>query len=358
MTTCPSCGIAGNNFSCPNHTYWGINPNLDLVPPPQTSVNWINSTSAQLFAEIGRLNVLLNDRDKEIERLKGLMPPDERGPGFVGQGSWSVFAEKVVAERDALHEELAERDKEIEKLRGERPAVVAWLNAEAERVDCGHIEALADLIERGEHRREEERCKPVRSIRTPDGKPLLPAAEFSAMRVKDNRERGFSECNFQRQTGRTTAMVIQALEFVKQNSMGGVVIEVDGQRMRKRVKELLLHYADEMGVGHREHARIFTKTPSENISGIDIGLRLRDNVIDDVKNITLVRDPRQDLKVGELVRFEMDGVITERQTGGIVKDFDGNDFEPVQYVITHATSGTKSYTPYNRIIKVIGREKE
>ena len=127
MTTCPSCGIAGNNLSCPNHTYWGINPNLDLVPPPQTSVNWINSTSAQLFAEIGRLNVLLNERDKEIERLKGLMPPDERGPGFVGQGSWSVFAEKVVAERDALREELAERDKEIEWLRRERTVLVAWL---------------------------------------------------------------------------------------------------------------------------------------------------------------------------------------------------------------------------------------
>ena len=159
---CPSCGIAGNNFNCQNHTYWGINPNLDLVPPPQTSVNWINPTSAQLFAEIGRLNVLLNEctqalerRNKEIERLKGLMPPDERGPGFVGQGSWSVFAEKVVAERDALRDEIVERDKEIEWLRRERTVLVAWLNAEAERVDCGHIEALADLIERGEHRREE-----------------------------------------------------------------------------------------------------------------------------------------------------------------------------------------------------------
>ena len=108
MTTCPSCGIAGNNFSCPNHTYWGINPNLDLVPPPQTSVNWINPTSAQLFAEIGRLNVLLNERDKEIERLRGLMPPDERGPGFVSQGSWSVFAEKVLAERDAAMERVTE----------------------------------------------------------------------------------------------------------------------------------------------------------------------------------------------------------------------------------------------------------
>jgi len=149
MTHCPSCGIAGTNISCPNHmTFLGFNPLPDSIPMPEQSA-W-----ASLYAEIGRLNVLLNERDKEIERLKVLMPPDERGPGFVGQGSWSVFAEKVVAERDALREELAEKDKEIERLRGERPDVVAWMNAEAERADCGHIEDLADRIERGEHRNE------------------------------------------------------------------------------------------------------------------------------------------------------------------------------------------------------------
>ena len=64
MTTCPSCGIAGNNFSCPNHTYWGINPLPDSIPMPEQSA-W-----ASLYAEIGRLNVLLNERDKEIERLQ------------------------------------------------------------------------------------------------------------------------------------------------------------------------------------------------------------------------------------------------------------------------------------------------
>lgn len=127
------------------------------------------------------------------------------------------------------------------------------------------------------------RTSQVRRYKTPEGKPLLPAVEFSAMRIEDNKERGFSECNFQRQTGRTTAMVLKALEFVKENAMGEVLIEVHNQGMRKRVKELLLHYADEMGVGHRAHARIFTKTPSENISGIDIGLQLRDNVFDDTK---------------------------------------------------------------------------
>ena len=104
MTTCPSCGIAGNNFNCPNHVNYNWGTWNGLPPTIQPQATWMpvpeQSAWSSLYAEIGRLNVLLNERDKEIERLKGLMPPDERGPGFVGQGSWSVFAEKVVAERD------------------------------------------------------------------------------------------------------------------------------------------------------------------------------------------------------------------------------------------------------------------
>jgi len=38
------------------------------------------------------------------------------------------------------------------------------------------------------------------------------------MQIEDNKERGLSECNFLRQTGRTTAMVIEALEFLKKNT--------------------------------------------------------------------------------------------------------------------------------------------
>ena len=60
---------------------------------------------------VGQARFLLD----EIDRLRKLVPPEsERGPGFVGQGSWAVFAEKVVAERDylqdALKQTLSERD--------------------------------------------------------------------------------------------------------------------------------------------------------------------------------------------------------------------------------------------------------
>ena len=44
----------------------------------------------------------------EVERLRAILPPErERGQGIVGDGSWAVFAERVVAERDALDEELS-----------------------------------------------------------------------------------------------------------------------------------------------------------------------------------------------------------------------------------------------------------
>ena len=41
----------------------------------------------------------------ELERLRSQLPP-ARGEGGVGQGSWSVFAEQVVAERDAARAAL------------------------------------------------------------------------------------------------------------------------------------------------------------------------------------------------------------------------------------------------------------
>ena len=130
MTTCPSCGIAGNNFNCPNHmTFWGINPLPDSIPMPEQSA-W-----ASLYAEIGRLNVLLNERDKEIERLRHdvadlQMLRDEH-------------------QMDVMHafQEGGEDD---------RRKVVAWLRQTSERMNDATLAHAADCIEDGEHRVEEK----------------------------------------------------------------------------------------------------------------------------------------------------------------------------------------------------------
>ena len=78
----------------------------------------------ELITNIRRLLNLLDEKDKEIDnltsevqRLNKILPPDPRGQGFVGEGSWSVFAMKVVEERDALAEKCALQDKLIDELK-------------------------------------------------------------------------------------------------------------------------------------------------------------------------------------------------------------------------------------------------
>lgn len=78
------------------------------VDPPRPGAKRVQV----LFDVINRLqneNAFQNQRMQELfkkaEHLEKLVPPEsERGPGFVGQGSWSAFAEKVVEERDAARE--------------------------------------------------------------------------------------------------------------------------------------------------------------------------------------------------------------------------------------------------------------
>jgi DNA repair exonuclease SbcCD ATPase subunit len=80
------------------------------VDPPRPGAKRVQD----LFDVINRLqneNAFQNQRMQELfqkaERLEKLVPPEtERGPGFVGQGTWSVFAEKVTEERDAARAEV------------------------------------------------------------------------------------------------------------------------------------------------------------------------------------------------------------------------------------------------------------
>jgi hypothetical protein len=67
-----------------------------------------------------------------------------------------------------------------------------------------------------------------------------------------------------------------------------------------------------------------------------------------------VRDPRQDLKPGDHVRFEIEGIIKERQSAGILQDYDGNDFEPIQYAIKDSINRMTYYVGYDQITKKIG----
>jgi hypothetical protein len=163
--------------------------------------------------------------------------------------------------------------------------------------------------------------------------------------------------------------VIEALEFVKQNNSALVVIEVHNLTMKKHIKELLKHYADELGVQHNQVSRVRVRDPGEcspsadQIAAAGSLLTLRDNVLDDMKETkpnlrspsrpSPTRDPRQDLKAGDHVRFEIEGIIKERQSTGIFQDEDG-DFEPIQYAIKDSINGKTYYVGYHQITKKIG----
>jgi len=72
----------------------------------QTALD-ISEDNDQLQKQIEEQNLRMQDLFLKAERLEKLVPPEtERGPGFVGQGSWSVYAEKVVAERDEARDDL------------------------------------------------------------------------------------------------------------------------------------------------------------------------------------------------------------------------------------------------------------
>jgi len=88
-----------------------ISDENDRLRKENTSLNQSAKSLAhvnhQLQKELFDQNQVMNELFLKAERLEKLVPPEtERGPGFVGQGSWSVFAEKVVAERDELRIEV------------------------------------------------------------------------------------------------------------------------------------------------------------------------------------------------------------------------------------------------------------
>ena len=114
-----------------------------------------------LVIGVGQARALLD----EIDRLRKLVPPEtERGPGFVGQGSWSVFAEKVVEERDAAREQIkyfiAQRqglEDEVNRLCDNIRSLCAEKEEAQERVKQ-HLEEKIELRDELSSLCEEIRC--------------------------------------------------------------------------------------------------------------------------------------------------------------------------------------------------------
>ena len=71
-----------------------------------SSVNYLLALVDTLRAELRRASAEGEARGLELAALRAILPPSARGEGIVGEGSWAVFAEKVVTERDEAREKL------------------------------------------------------------------------------------------------------------------------------------------------------------------------------------------------------------------------------------------------------------
>ena len=125
---------------------------IDRLRKENTSLNQSAKSLAhvnhQLQKELFDQNQVMQDLFLKAERLEKLVPPEsERGPGFVGQGSWSVFAEKVVAERDAAQERVKQHLEEKIELRDELSGLCEEIRVLKEAFDDFKEESAARIQE-------------------------------------------------------------------------------------------------------------------------------------------------------------------------------------------------------------------
>jgi DNA repair exonuclease SbcCD ATPase subunit len=125
---------------------------IDRLRKENTSLNQSAKSLAyvnhQLQKELFDQNQVMNELFQKAERLEKLVPPEtERGPGFVGQGSWSVYAEKVVAERDAAQERVKQHLEEKIELRDELGGLCEDIRVLKEAFDDFKEESAARIQE-------------------------------------------------------------------------------------------------------------------------------------------------------------------------------------------------------------------
>ena len=163
---------------------------IDRLRKENTSLNQSAKSLAyvnhQLQKELFDQNQVMNELFLKAERLEKLVPPEtERGPGFVGQGSWSVFAEKVVEERDAAREQIkyfiAQRqglEDEVNRLCDNIRSLCAEKEAAQERVKQ-LVDEKIDLCDELHGLCEEIRCLKEENDELREGMRLLGNASSS-----------------------------------------------------------------------------------------------------------------------------------------------------------------------------------
>ena len=285
-----------------------------------------------LLVEIGRLHLSLTKANKEIERLKGLVPPDDTS--FLGK-AWSLIAEKLRLERDALSEILAGlREKGIIDQHN-RP-----LPLEGHHKDCGHGKDGWSLCT----------CDKLRNRDARQFSELMNDIDASTLTTSHVAEPKCSKCG---DTGRITifgeGIATPTWCTACPRGRPSPLAESLTKAFQTAAADAVRTTLDRGGTAVGEvqgQWRVVSKTCEHgNAECKKCGVGQP------------TRDPRQDLKVGQHVRFEIEGIIKERQSAGIFQDEDGSDFEPIQYAVKDSINGMNYYVGYHQITKVIGKEK-
>jgi hypothetical protein len=123
---------------------------LEAATPGPWAAQWagapkfderVHGGNASLVAAAPDLAASVVALHGEVEHLRAILPPEqERGQGIVGEGSWAVFAERVVAERDAAQEQARQA------AAAERARIVAWLKDRSDTAYAAGNEPRGDAL--------------------------------------------------------------------------------------------------------------------------------------------------------------------------------------------------------------------
>jgi hypothetical protein len=123
-------------------------------------------------------------------------------------------------------------------------------------------------------------------VMTTEGNPLQEFEDYRIERVNKNIDIGLSECEYQRQSGRTTKMIIGAIEHLINNPSDNVGIFVHNKSMQKIIRTKLEHYLSQYCWAPNIFTvskRVFVAVDEKDLKGIDIHLTLIDNCISDIE---------------------------------------------------------------------------
>ena len=353
---CPNCGVAGPNLNCNLHPmpkFGNMTNPCKEIPQPiiDEEKRWLFAETGRLFFENKRLleeNQSLKEmlsklqKDGIIDQLGRKLPlPGHHEDCEYGQNGWSMcYCEEIDKIKQAedgwkvcMQDSYGNRQYECLKCH----YVTKWVKDHSELATAKEHacpspidRAFDDLMDDDEGPKkclhgnlECKRCNPTRAIKTPEGKPLDDAKSFKDL-VDEGQE-------LRKKFDKDTAGMRGAPNCPKCGDTG-LISYGPGTRGMKRCDCRTQRLVEEDE---------FTRVMNETYEHLP----------------PRPRDPRQDLKPGDHVRFEIEGIIKERQSAGIFQDEDGNDFEPIQYAIKDSINGKTYYVGYHQVTKKLGREE-